>query len=604
MFCTNCGKQVGETAAFCTNCGSPVTKPTTQDALDQSVAAEVAAVRHETPHGVQNAQPSTVAPGVYTTRGCFGSAWDDFFGSEGWLKKLALIGLIMFVPILHLVIPGYAYRWAADAAAGVRNPLPKKIVSGENLKIGFFIFLAGLVLGLALGLFTWLMSYLTGQGLYSAMGILSLIAVVVSLILPLFLNIGCLRIALFDSPGYAFSIGAMWNALKRKFGSAICLTYVPAIVVAISIGILTAIVSVILAGAVQGGANAFVGSLGDTYAMESIAGSNLAVASVAMLLYYWLWWAISCLGVLLQARGAGHYVNRFCPEWAGQANVSVEERNHRVQETVEQVRREAGQADAESRKEAYSLGEPVITTGDFPQEPKGKLDAKSVPPLDVSPEIPPAHVPDDASGGGNVEESPAEKTKLVWDVKSDDAWETMVGETMVGETMVSDTSVAPPIAANSSAVQAASPSPSKASEPEPNESVAPIAEEPRNTGAGIRGLFDALAPKAEPIMKPAIPIFQLERSDGSVCTIWEFPATVGKSAECDVCIPDDSRISREHARILYDDGDFAIEDLGSKNHTKVQGYQIEPYQPTLLSDGDVVKLGPEVLKVHIAHPSA
>ena len=36
MFCTNCGKQVPDGAAFCTNCGTPVKAPAPNPAAEKA----------------------------------------------------------------------------------------------------------------------------------------------------------------------------------------------------------------------------------------------------------------------------------------------------------------------------------------------------------------------------------------------------------------------------------------------------------------------------------------------------------------------------------------------------------------------------------------
>ena len=64
--------------------------------------------------------------------------------------------------------------------------------------------------------------------------------------------------------------------------------------------------------------------------------------------------------------------------------------------------------------------------------------------------------------------------------------------------------------------------------------------------------------------------------------------SVGREPECVVCISDSS-VSRQHARITISGTEAVLEDLHSKNGTKVMG---EPAQkPTLLHDGDEVEFG-------------
>jgi DNA-binding winged helix-turn-helix (wHTH) protein len=55
-------------------------------------------------------------------------------------------------------------------------------------------------------------------------------------------------------------------------------------------------------------------------------------------------------------------------------------------------------------------------------------------------------------------------------------------------------------------------------------------------------------------------------------------------------------VSRRHARILVEEGQATLEDLGSKNGTFVRGERISA--PTLLVHGDVIRLGRVTLRLH------
>ena len=51
---------------------------------------------------------------------------------------------------------------------------------------------------------------------------------------------------------------------------------------------------------------------------------------------------------------------------------------------------------------------------------------------------------------------------------------------------------------------------------------------------------------------------------------------------------EDSRVSRHHAQILYQHNRYAVRDLGSTNHTFVNGQQVET---CVLASGDRISLG-------------
>jgi pSer/pThr/pTyr-binding forkhead associated (FHA) protein len=63
---------------------------------------------------------------------------------------------------------------------------------------------------------------------------------------------------------------------------------------------------------------------------------------------------------------------------------------------------------------------------------------------------------------------------------------------------------------------------------------------------------------------------------------------VGRSRECDVVL-DDSNISRRHARIALEGGEWTIEDLGSTNGVQVNGARAK--SRTALHPGDRLDLG-------------
>jgi pSer/pThr/pTyr-binding forkhead associated (FHA) protein len=66
--------------------------------------------------------------------------------------------------------------------------------------------------------------------------------------------------------------------------------------------------------------------------------------------------------------------------------------------------------------------------------------------------------------------------------------------------------------------------------------------------------------------------------------------TIGKSQYCDLAIPNDDYVSRDHARIVQREGNFFIEDLGSSN-----GTLLSIQRPTPLQDGDQILVGTCIL---------
>ena len=70
------------------------------------------------------------------------------------------------------------------------------------------------------------------------------------------------------------------------------------------------------------------------------------------------------------------------------------------------------------------------------------------------------------------------------------------------------------------------------------------------------------------------------------------PAIVGRSSEAELMIPD-RMLSRKHARLFFEDGDWYVEDLGSHNGTFLNGARLQA--PARLKAGDVLALGGSTL---------
>jgi hypothetical protein len=62
---------------------------------------------------------------------------------------------------------------------------------------------------------------------------------------------------------------------------------------------------------------------------------------------------------------------------------------------------------------------------------------------------------------------------------------------------------------------------------------------------------------------------------------------VGRAGDCDIML-EDGLVSRRHARIWCDAGTWRIEDLGSRNNTRINGKKVGA---AALADGDLVSIG-------------
>ncbi len=65
---------------------------------------------------------------------------------------------------------------------------------------------------------------------------------------------------------------------------------------------------------------------------------------------------------------------------------------------------------------------------------------------------------------------------------------------------------------------------------------------------------------------------------------------LGRAKSVDVRL-DDRRSSREHTRVFVDQGQFKVEDMGSRNGTFVNDTQVVGGKPVTLNPGDILRIG-------------
>ena len=71
---------------------------------------------------------------------------------------------------------------------------------------------------------------------------------------------------------------------------------------------------------------------------------------------------------------------------------------------------------------------------------------------------------------------------------------------------------------------------------------------------------------------------------------------IGRGSECDVMLPE-RQVSRQHIKILHEDGHYKLQDLGSKNGTHLNGKQVTGTVP--LQDGDEIQIALAVKLVFV-----
>lgn len=80
---------------------------------------------------------------------------------------------------------------------------------------------------------------------------------------------------------------------------------------------------------------------------------------------------------------------------------------------------------------------------------------------------------------------------------------------------------------------------------------------------------------------------------------WDADNGIFPDIDLDVHDPE-AKVSRRHARIIFENGGYMIEDLGSTNGTFVnRGRRLLPGTPHILSDGDEIIVGKTFLRFHV-----
>ena len=86
------------------------------------------------------------------------------------------------------------------------------------------------------------------------------------------------------------------------------------------------------------------------------------------------------------------------------------------------------------------------------------------------------------------------------------------------------------------------------------------------------------------IEAPAIKLMIMSGPDDGTILALDSPKhgdayIIGRREDCDIILPYDSQISRQHARLLNKDGQWFVQDLGSRNGTHIGKQKIDAITP-------------------------
>ncbi|MDR1812254.1 MAG: FHA domain-containing protein [Candidatus Fibromonas sp.] len=84
--------------------------------------------------------------------------------------------------------------------------------------------------------------------------------------------------------------------------------------------------------------------------------------------------------------------------------------------------------------------------------------------------------------------------------------------------------------------------------------------------------------------------------DKQVVPIPEKGLVVGRDSFCDLRLTDEF-VSMQHCKILFENGIFFLEDLGSTNGTFIDGTEVE--EKSILNEGQNIQIGITVMKAKV-----
>jgi len=139
-------------------------------------------------------------------------SWKALTGNEHWWKTVLILALVQVVPVIGpIIVLGYLFQWARDAAWGVERGLPKS-TSGlsQAVKTGSIAFLMLFCLGLIFMAVNYLLSIVPYTG-----NALSVMAIPLLFACGLFASVMLMRATIYDSMEPCVQISQAWEMVEK-----------------------------------------------------------------------------------------------------------------------------------------------------------------------------------------------------------------------------------------------------------------------------------------------------------------------------------------------------------------------------------------------------
>ncbi len=265
--------------------------------------------------------------------GYFKQSWHAMTSEKGWGKQVLLLALVQFIPIFgQIVLYGYFYNWAKDAAWGVESSFPKrKLFSEKNLLIGLYawaiVFIWTFVFAFASQIVSMLSVAVENIPLlgYLVFAILQIAIIVIAIIWGMMAQVAAMRATIYNSFSPCVQIKPVWVMFKKDwkgqlkiFGISL-LILIPTIILCL---LFCGIVIALAGSTIVGLATAAASGTGSTDTISRLATSLLSAIPVLLLVglvFTYIFLVLEVFVTGLVVRSIGIWCSHFdVPHWKGQ----------------------------------------------------------------------------------------------------------------------------------------------------------------------------------------------------------------------------------------------------------------------------------------------
>lgn len=290
-------------------------------------------------------------------RGIISRAWGDVRHSPHWFAKMCLLGLVSLIPVFGIIVVlGYLFGWARDAAWGMDNPLPASIVDNEDGQLyrrGFFALLISVVMSVAVslaitcvtGIFETTMGIAgllpsNGHGLRDGASVvfampviigslgLMLVSIFAECAVRFFIWAGTMRMSIYGTLSSGFQMRRLWAMIRKDpvglfkvfLMRMIAGFFVVLIVMTVWLVLLFAIATIAIVA--TGMTDVIVTETGISHANSFDAGAAIAMVLMVMaMLFLALFFLSVCMAAItaVSCRALGHWAAQFgVASWGSQ----------------------------------------------------------------------------------------------------------------------------------------------------------------------------------------------------------------------------------------------------------------------------------------------